>query len=113
MVFNGAKLVFVPFREERPYISYIRNLVSARAIENVIPLVGCGGGGYSRRFDQSFRSYACFVLPSGKIVKEESKRELSVHTFPPLDTMIKRERSRMNWERPFDRNIKFSIEQDN
>lgn len=111
MVLNGAKLVFVPFREERPYISYIRKLASARAIENVIPLVGCGGGGYSRRFDRSFKNYAYFALPSGKIIKEETRRELSVHTFPPLDALIKRERSRMNWERPFDRNIKFNSEQ--
>ncbi|MBU4255573.1 MAG: hypothetical protein KJ727_13345, partial [Acidobacteria bacterium] len=36
---------------------------------------------------------ADFALPSGKIIKEETRRELSVHTFPPLDALIKRERS--------------------
>ena len=110
LVLNGAKLVFVPFREERPYIPYIRNLIRARAIENVIPLVGCGAGGFSRRLNRTFKSFSFFVLPSGKFIKEESRREIAVHVFPPLDIIIAREKSVKKWERPFDRIVKFNSE---
>jgi predicted amidohydrolase len=112
LVLSGAKLIFIPFKEERPYIPYLRSLVKARAIENVIPLVGCGAGGFSRRFDRNFKKFAFFVLPSGKIVKEETQTEYALHVFPPLDDMIARERSRMNWERPFDRSFTFDKEQE-
>jgi predicted amidohydrolase len=110
MVLTGAKLVFVPFREEKYYIPYIRNLVRARAIENVIPLAGCGAEFSNPLFKVNSKNFAFFVLPSGKFIKEESRREIAVHTFPSLDTMITREKSNKKWERPFDGTVKFKID---
>lgn len=108
LVFQGAKLLLCPFKEELEYLPYVRSLASARAIENVICVACCGGGGYSRRFNLNFKNFGLFVLPSGKVVKEESRKEHAEFSFPSLDGLIEKEKSRKNWERPFNRVIDFS-----
>lgn len=108
MVFRGAKLILAPFKEELEYLPYVRSLTRARAIENIICIACCGGGGYSRKFNLNYKSFGIFVLPSGKIAKEETRKEHVEFYFSPLDELIEKEKSRKNWERPFNRVVHFS-----
>ncbi len=102
LVFKGAKIIFSPFKEENEYIPYVRSLVSARAIENIIPLVCCGGGGTSEKFKCRYQNFAFYLLPSGKIIKEETEEEFSEYAFSNIDTLIEREKAQKSWKRPFD-----------
>lgn len=102
MALKGARIVFVPFKEEEIYFSYLRSLAAARAIENVICLACCGGGGRSLRFDLTFKPFAFFVLPSGRIAREETASGYAHYMFPDLETIIREEKRPKHWKRPFD-----------
>jgi predicted amidohydrolase len=97
---QGAQIIFAPFKEESQFVSRVRALVSARAVENLIWMV-CAGGG-SAGAGISYHPFAWIVSPSGEIVRESGEEEFIVYQLRDIEKTRERERALKNWNRPFD-----------
>ncbi len=97
---QGAQIVFAPFKEEPRFLSRVRSLVSARAVENLVWIL-CAGRG-STGPEPSYHPFAWVVSPSGEIVLEAEKKEFIVYCIQDIEKTREREKALKNWNRPFD-----------
>jgi predicted amidohydrolase len=97
---RGARIMFAPFKEEPRFLSRVRSLVSARAIENLVWMVCCGAGWKGP--GPTLRSFAWVVAPSGEFVKDAGQEEFLVYHIRNLEKTREEERSLKNWNRPYD-----------
>lgn len=97
---KGAQIIFAPFKEESQFLSRVRSLVSARAIENLVWILCCGGG--STGSEPSYHPFAWVVSPSGEIVREAEKEEFIVYRIRDIEKTREQEKALKNWNRPFD-----------
>jgi len=97
---RGAQIVFAPFKEESRFLSRARTLISARAIENLMWMVCCGGGSSSQGL--SYQPFAWVVSPSGEMVSEQGNGEVLIYHLKDIEKTRKEEKALKNWNRPFD-----------
>ena len=107
---QGAQIIFAPFKEEAQFLPRVRSLVSARAIENLVWMVCCGGGhSLTGRAGTgiSFQSFAWVVAPSGEIVQDASQAESLVYHIQNVEKERGTEKAIKNWNRPYDTRLGF------
>ena len=97
---QGAQIIFAPFKEEVQFISRALALVSARAIENLVWIVCCGGE--STEPGPAYHPFAWVISPSGKLVLEAGKEEFIVYHLRNIEKAREQEKALKNWNRPFD-----------
>ena len=97
---QGAQIIFAPFKEEVQFIPRVRALVSARAIENLVWIICCGGK--STGPGPSYHSFAWLVSPSGEIIHEAGNEEFMVYHLSDVEGSREREKALKSWNRPFD-----------
>ncbi len=97
---QGAQIIFAPFKEEHQFLSRVRSLVSARAVENLVWMVCTGVGGAGAGI--SYHPFAWVGSPSGEIVCEAGQDEFLIYHIRDIEKTREREKALKNWNRPFD-----------